>query len=267
MLLFSSCLLLLLLLFALVLVECQYPANIEPKHECAVADNAPGKLAIGDAPIDLANTTAKAEFCIPVSIDIVRDVISLNLHTNLGTKYPIVNPIQCNVNTLPTINGNNPPPPVVEDCRNKDEFCATTPPHINDTNTTLANGVNFDTRDANLGYLELTIIPTITGNNITRAVAEHNVHPDTLIVPPTNNLTNIGVTTAANIVEHDVNNTDNATSALAINETKLLAVPPGEQPTSAKPKNNDGPRLFVADTLGNRNNLPINNADNGIIIN
>eukprot|EP00526_Cylindrotheca_closterium_P019984 CAMPEP_0113645714 /NCGR_PEP_ID=MMETSP0017_2-20120614/24108_1 /TAXON_ID=2856 /ORGANISM="Cylindrotheca closterium" /LENGTH=138 /DNA_ID=CAMNT_0000557489 /DNA_START=47 /DNA_END=460 /DNA_ORIENTATION=- /assembly_acc=CAM_ASM_000147 len=138
---------------------------MDPRQECTVADKAPGKLATGDAPMDRANTTASAEFCIPVSIDIVRLVTSENFRPNFGTKYPMVNPTQCNINTDPTINGKR-----ALDDRNILAFCDTTPPQIKATKTTDANGVNLETLDARLGALALTIIPINTGNRMTRAV-------------------------------------------------------------------------------------------------
>jgi hypothetical protein len=60
-----------------------------------VALNAPGKYDSGSAPILFANTTAKAEFCIPVSMDIVLDVLSVKPNSFFGTKYPAVNPSVC----------------------------------------------------------------------------------------------------------------------------------------------------------------------------
>ena len=62
----------------------QYAANKLPKQECIVALRAPGKLANGDAPMERAKTTANAEFCIPVSIEMVLAVVSLRLKTRLG---------------------------------------------------------------------------------------------------------------------------------------------------------------------------------------
>jgi hypothetical protein len=47
------------------------------------------------------------------------------------------------------------------------------------------------------------------------------------------------------MVEHDVSKTDNATLAWAIYDTKFDAVPPGEQPTSNKPRNNSFPNRVV----------------------
>ena len=91
---------------------------------------------------------------------------------------------------------------------------------------TEAKGVNRETFEAKFGALALTSIPKMTGSKTTRAVASHNVQPETLIVLPTNNLTNTGVTNEAKIVEHDVSKTDKATSALAIRDTKFDAVPP-----------------------------------------
>ena len=63
----------------------QNAAKPLPRHEWAVALNAPGKNERGSAPMLFARTTASAEFCIPVSIDIVRAVLSENPKA-LGTK-------------------------------------------------------------------------------------------------------------------------------------------------------------------------------------
>ena len=215
---------------------CQYPARTLPKQEWTVADNAPGKLATAGAPIERANTTANAEFCIPVSIEIVRLVISENRSPKRGTIYPNRNPRQWSDRTEPTINGIND-----VDCMNMAEFWETTPPQIKLTKMTEANGVKRDTRLARFGNLALTNIPNMTGNRTTRAVASHRAQPETSMVLPTKNLTNKGVIIDAKIVEQDVRRTERATSALAIKETRLDAVPPGEQPTRTNPRNKDGP--------------------------
>jgi hypothetical protein len=210
----------------------QYAASILPKQECTVADNAPGRLAMEGAPIDRARTTAKAEFCIPVSMDMVRLIFSPNPNPSFGTRYPARNPKQCKPKTAETMSGIKP----FEVDTSKEVFSATTPPQINATNTTLQKGVNLDTLSAKLGALALTSIPNKTGNKTTLAVAAQSVQPDTAIVLPTRTFTNRGVTILAKIVEHDVNMTDNATSALAINDTRLEAVPPGEHPTKHSPR-------------------------------
>eukprot|EP00977_Amphora_coffeiformis_P018994 scaffold6829_cov171-Amphora_coffeaeformis.AAC.24 len=141
----------------------------------------------------------------------------------------------CSRNTDPTMVGPIAAPAV------KLAFCATTPPHIAETNSTDAKGVNRLNSRANFGNFWFKNIPNNTGPNTTLAVAAHSAHPDTAVVPPTNNLTKAGVATTAKRVEHDVKTTDKATSAPAINVTRLDAVPPGEQPTKHNPKNNDAP--------------------------
>ena len=84
------------------------------------------------------------------------------------------------------------------------------------------------------------------------------------MVLPTRSFTSRGVAIEANIVEHDVNKTERATSALAINDTRFDAVPPGEQPTRHNPKNKE----FPYGTDERRNNaFPIANAVMGIIRN
>ncbi len=70
----------------------QIAAKPLPKHECAVALNAPGRYERGSAPMLLAKTTASAEFCIPVSMDIVRAVRSEKPNACFGTKYPAEKP-------------------------------------------------------------------------------------------------------------------------------------------------------------------------------
>ena len=73
----------------------QNAANPLPRHEWAVALNAPGKYESGSAPILFARTTARAEFCIPVSIDIVRAVCSEKPNAYFGTMYPAAKPSEC----------------------------------------------------------------------------------------------------------------------------------------------------------------------------
>ena len=48
-----------------------------------------------------ASTTPSAEFCIPTSIEIVRDADS-RFSQNQPKIYPKTNPLACNVNTAPT---------------------------------------------------------------------------------------------------------------------------------------------------------------------
>ena len=67
---------------------------MDPKQECIVALMAPGRLAKAGAPMDLANTTAKAEFCIPVSMEMVLAVVSDRRKKSRGTKYPMANPME-----------------------------------------------------------------------------------------------------------------------------------------------------------------------------
>ncbi len=47
---------------------------------------------MGSAPMLLARTTARAEFCIPVSMDMVRAVRSEKPNASLGTIYPEAKP-------------------------------------------------------------------------------------------------------------------------------------------------------------------------------
>ena len=68
-------------------------------HEWAVAERAPGRDASGSAPIDLASTTAKAEFCIPVSMDIVLQVFVEYPNNSRGMKKPTKNPSECSDTT------------------------------------------------------------------------------------------------------------------------------------------------------------------------
>jgi len=116
-----------------------------PIHECIVAEIAPGRDANGSAPILLANTTASAEFCMPVSIDIVRPVFSEKLKS-FGMVYPTRKPTECSSRTLVKMLLR-----VCEVMAAMFEFCATTPPHMRDTSKTLANGVNLDIALHNAG--------------------------------------------------------------------------------------------------------------------
>mmetsp|Transcript_18212 Transcript_18212/g.39704 ORF Transcript_18212/g.39704 Transcript_18212/m.39704 type:complete len:163 (+) Transcript_18212:1670-2158(+) len=155
-----------------------------------------------------------------------------------------------------------PPDELVE--KRSAAFSATTPPQIRATNMTLANGVKREMRVANLGARALTSIPKRTGNKTTRAVAVHKVHPEMAIVLPTSSFTKIGVATEARIVEHDVSNTERATSAFAMSATRLEAVPPGEHPTRHNPKNKALP--CVGDELSSKV-LPMAKAVMGMIMN
>ena len=72
-----------------LLTRRQYAASKLPRHECAVAEKAPGRPANGAAPIDFANTSARAEFCVPTSMEMVRAVCSFEpTMICLGIQYP-----------------------------------------------------------------------------------------------------------------------------------------------------------------------------------
>ena len=97
---------------------------------------APGKLASGSAPMDRAKTTARAEFCIPVSILTVRAVVSDRRNTFRGTKYPTPKPRICNNPTAVSSRGTKV---LLEN--SKAEFSATTPPQIKEIKSTEPKGV------------------------------------------------------------------------------------------------------------------------------
>ena len=178
---------------------------------CTVAERAPGKYERGSAPILFASTTANAEFCMPVSIDIVLLVFSENL-SRLGTEYPAANPMECvNRTDRRTNTGNGIAPanvaPPAAPPNIMAELFATTPPQIKLTSNTLANGVNRETHRDTFGSFSFTTTPINTGASTTFAVAMHNDLPDTEIVLPTINLVNNGVITEAKTVLHAVRRT------------------------------------------------------------
>mmetsp|Transcript_24621 Transcript_24621/g.36710 ORF Transcript_24621/g.36710 Transcript_24621/m.36710 type:complete len:199 (-) Transcript_24621:61-657(-) len=180
---------------------------------------------------------------MPVSIDIVRLCFSVYLNPNFGAIYPTKKPNVCSNNTDVMIFVNNtfedtaPPAPEEAMPSTAGAFCATTPPQMSDTSSTLAKGVNLDSIFAKFGEYLFRAIPTMTGNNTTLVVAAQSAKPLTATELPTSVVASNGVTSDANIVEAVVNITDNATSAPAISDTRFDAVPPGEQPTKASPKN------------------------------
>ena len=99
-----------------------------PMHEWAVAERAPGKLAMEGAPMDRARTTARAEFCIPVSMEIVREVRSPKPRNFRGTRYPARKPTAWRPSTEDTIKGISPTPPAEVVEARSGVFSATTPP-------------------------------------------------------------------------------------------------------------------------------------------
>mmetsp|Transcript_3380 Transcript_3380/g.6858 ORF Transcript_3380/g.6858 Transcript_3380/m.6858 type:complete len:142 (-) Transcript_3380:937-1362(-) len=123
-----------------------------------------------------------------------------------------------------------------------DAFEATTEPQIKDTRTTDEKGVKRAAEVENLGNLSLSHIPSATGRRTTFEVDRNSDIELTLITEPHINLVRVGVSTDASTVLAAVISTDSATSALAIRETRLLAVPPGEHPTSVRPRKSDGGR-------------------------
>mmetsp|Transcript_7805 Transcript_7805/g.15580 ORF Transcript_7805/g.15580 Transcript_7805/m.15580 type:complete len:256 (-) Transcript_7805:156-923(-) len=230
----------------------QNAANPLPKQECTVALNAPGKYDNGSAPMLFANTTAKALFCIPVSIEMVRAVRSVKPKNFFGTRYPKANPRVCVSSTEskmsfgtdmamapernPDVDAIAPPPP-----KNIPALFATTPPQIKLTKTTLAKGVHLETHLQNLGIFSFNTTPKATGPKTTFVVATHNALPLTGMALPTIVLVKRGVTAEAKMVLHAVKRTLSATSARAMRLTRLEAVPPGLHPTSISPRNKSFP--------------------------
>ena len=107
-----------------------------------------------------------------------------------------------------------------------DALLATTPPHIKLTRTTLANGVKRLTHRQTFGVVSFISTPSATGASTTLAQATHSDIPLTGTALPTINFVSSGVTAEARMVLAAVSKTLSATSAPAISETKLLAVPP-----------------------------------------
>jgi hypothetical protein len=124
-----------------------------------------------------------------------------------------------------------------------------------------------------LGALAFITMPRRTGRKTTLAVACTKAIPLIDILLPTNSLTKSGVATTAKSVEHAVSITESATSACAMRETKLLAVPPGEHPTKQIPRNNAGPTADddadddAATLLDKRSDRPTDHAASGMIPN
>lgn len=90
------------------------------------------------------------------------------------------------------------------------ELLATTPPHISDTRTTDANGVNLETNLHKPGRYSFSNTPKATGAKTTLAHATHRAMPLTGTVLPMINLVSSGVTAAASTVLQDVSRTLNA---------------------------------------------------------
>jgi hypothetical protein len=73
-------------------------------------------------------------------------------------------------------------------------------------------------------------IPNRTGTKTTLEVAWMSVIPEMeMSVADTSSFTRAGVTTTASRVEQAVRTTESATSALAMSDTRLEAVPPNEK--------------------------------------
>ena len=111
------------------------------------------------------------------------------------------------------------------------------------TRSTLAKGVKRESIREKVGALALRSIPSKTGNRTTRAVAVQSLTPLMETVLPMRNLTRRGVTAAARMVDAAVRRTDRATSAPAMRDTRLDAVPPGEHPTRTRPRKSGGPEV------------------------
>jgi len=213
-----------------------------------------------------ARTTASAEFCIPVSIDIVRAVLSGNPNA-LGTKYPAVNPIVCVKTTERRMRAgrDNAPAETTLLPIHIEELFATTPPHIKDTSTTLAKGVHLETHLHSLGMYSFSITPNATGARTTFAHATHSAPPLTGTALPTMNFVNSGVIALARTVLHVVSNTLNATSAPAIRLTRFEAVPPGLHPTRTNPRKRCFPTCKACGSWYGRSSVrPMSDAESGM---
>ena len=103
------------------------------------------------------------------------------------------------------------------------------------TPSTESSGATGITRCTRCGNQRLSKIPNTTGTITTCKVCLNNIQVSTGTSVPANNCVSRGVSTIAASVEQTVITTDNATSALAMYETKLEAAPPGQHPTRINP--------------------------------
>ena len=71
-----------------------------PMTECTVAEMAQGTATSGSAKCADASTTPRAEFCMPTSMLIVRDVL-VEKPAARERKYPILKPRECKRTTAP----------------------------------------------------------------------------------------------------------------------------------------------------------------------
>ena len=90
-------------------------------------------------------------------------------------------------------------------------------------------------------------IPRRTGRSTTLEVETKSERELTDMVEPHISFVRRGVRTEAKTVDAAVIRTLRATSAEAIRDTRLEAVPPGEQPTRVRPRKRDGGREKILD--------------------
>ena len=100
--------------------------------------------------------------CIPVSIDIVRDVFSSYVPSLLGSTYPSANPSECKHSTAPI--RLQPRESMTA------AFWATTEPQIRETRRTERNGVYEAAFEERRGALEFRNMPRATGRRTTLTV-------------------------------------------------------------------------------------------------
>ncbi len=137
-------------------------------------------------------------------------------------------------------------------------FWATTDPQIRETRQTDRNGVYPEIRFDMLGAFSFIIIPISTGRRTTRAVDVKRDMAETFMVEPHITQQRKGVSTDARRVEAAVMQTDSGTFALAMRETRLEAVPPGEHPTRVRPRNRCGERPNDREAIKAESGMKVN---------
>lgn len=209
---------------------------------------APGSALIAGFGKCCASTTARAEFCMPVSILMVLARSSPERNACANT-YPIPKPRLCS-KTMERIKFRL----LIE--RSMWLLEAEIDPQINATKRTERLGVTDDTRLLVAGYLVLRNNPKTTGKSTTCSVDSTKSADFTATILPAYLVTSRGVINTAAIVDAVVIKIDSAKSAFAMSVTKFDAVPPGAQPTKINPDAISGGKL---------KNFALNTADKGII--
>jgi hypothetical protein len=134
----------------------QYPASSDPIMLCMHAEMAQGAAVSGSAKWSSAREAPRVLFCMPTSMELVRQVFSSSLRP-LENKYPKPKPPACRRNTVASSKG--------PACCTALAAWAMTRAHVRATMTTATGGATGAIRAIALGKNRFRAMPVSTGTS------------------------------------------------------------------------------------------------------